>query len=150
MAGATYTSDADDADKSLQNRQKTLCNGQATGFHCKHYWQMIIPVDVHNAVAIKHGEKSRFCILIDTADGMRMQGEDQKPELPVMCSHYEPCSRRYDPDFEEYNPLTSEEIDAVERQDEEAIKNIKLIEPPRISFLRRCFLHACGLWRRFF
>lgn len=141
MALIEYRNNEEDRRKSLQNRQKPLCNGKATGWQCKYFWSMVLPIDSFNQTVVKHGERSRLCILIDTADGMRLQGPTE-PEMPCYCNQYVPSTKRYDPELEEFNPLSPEEIAGIEREDEEVIKNIKLIKPPELSWFQRLNLHV--------
>lgn len=135
MSQAVYRDDEEDRKKSLMYKQKTLCNGEATGYQCKHYWYMVLPIDVHNSTVLRHGEKSRLCTVIDTADGMRLQGESG-PELPVICNRYEPCGRKFDAAFEEFNPLTEEELDAIEA----GLGVPDTLEQPKIGPLKRLLL----------
>jgi hypothetical protein len=127
MPEVRYRDESEDAKKSLQYKQPTCCDGQSTGFQCKHFWHMVIPIDVHNSTVVGSGEKTRLCTLIDTADGMRLQGES-RPEMAAYCNRYEASRRRYDPSFEEYAPLTQEQIDDIENGRPVEIKQFKV--PP--------------------
>ena len=95
--------------RSLMMKQKVLCNGQATGQPCKHYWTMIRIVPSHNPDFLKLGEKLRFC----RAWGAEpLEFGEGTTELAVHCSMYEPdASRRFDPTFEEYKPMTEDEAE---------------------------------------
>lgn len=93
--------------RSLMMKQKVLCNGQATGHPCKHYWTMIRIVPSHNPDFLKLGEKLRFC----RAWGAEpLEFGEGTTELAVHCSAYEPDkSRQFDSAFEEYKPMTDDE-----------------------------------------
>lgn len=95
--------------RSLMHKQKVLCNGQANGQPCKHYWNMIRIVPSHNPDFLKLGEKLRFC----RAWGAEpLEFGEGTTELAVLCSMYEPDpTRKFDPQFEEYKPMTDEEAD---------------------------------------
>lgn len=133
-----YYDDKEDQRKSLQNKAKPLCNGAATGCECKHFWLTVLPIDVHNATALRQGEASRLCTLETFADGMRLGRE----EMPVYCNRYEPSDRPYAREIEDYNPLTPEEIDAVENEDKEILEGINTIKPPKIPLLKSLKLKA--------
>jgi hypothetical protein len=93
--------------RSLMHKQKVLCNGQANGHPCKHYWTMIRIVPSHNPDFLKLGEKLRFC----RAWGAEpLEFGEGTTELAVHCSTYEPdTNRKFDPAFEEYRPMTEDE-----------------------------------------
>lgn len=96
--------------RSLMHKQKVLCNGQANGQPCKHYWNMIRIVPSHNPDFLKLGEKLRFC----RAWGAEpLEFGEGTTELAVHCSMYEPDpARKFDPQFEEYKPMTEEEAES--------------------------------------
>ena len=95
--------------RSLMHKQKVLCNGQATGAPCKHYWNMIRIVPSHNPDFLKLGEKLRFC----RAWGAEpLEFGEGTTELAVHCSMYEPdAARKFDPHFEEYSPMNEDEAE---------------------------------------
>lgn len=95
--------------RSLMHKQKVLCNGQATGSPCKHYWNMIRIVPSHNPDFLKLGEKLRFC----RAWGAEpLEFGEGTTELAVHCSMYEPDpNRKFDPHFEEYTPMNEAEAE---------------------------------------
>lgn len=95
--------------RSLMHKQKVLCNGQATGAPCKHYWNMIRIVPSHNPDFLKLGEKLRFC----RAWGAEpLEFGEGTTELAVHCSMYEPdLKREFDPHFEDYSPMNEEEAE---------------------------------------
>ena len=97
--------------KSLMMRHVPLCSGAQTGRQCKHYWGMVKRVDSDNKVALRDGEKLRFCLL-DTADTTFLG--DGGMDMPHYCTQYVSSSRKYDPKYEDYNPLTPEEITLIE------------------------------------
>jgi hypothetical protein len=111
-----YHIDPNAEKRSVMLKQPSFCNGEATGFACKHYWTVIMRVDVQNPDHLRTGEKVRRCLviapeIIELGDGTR--------ELAVHCSRYEQDTNRpYDPDFEEYNPMSPEEIDALKEEQE--------------------------------
>jgi hypothetical protein len=114
-----------------------LCNGQATGRQCKFYWHTIIPVDVMNASALRQGETARQCIRHPSLE-VRLTAEDGGlPEMATVCNLYEASRRRYDEHLEEYNPLTPEEIEAL--QEGEAITVIKSKKPSVMQRLAALF-----------
>jgi len=107
-----YHIDPEAEKRSLMNKQPAVCNGEATGFACKHYWTVIMRVDAQNPDHLRTGEKVRRCLVI--APEIVELGDGTK-ELAVHCSRYvKDASRPYDPGFEEYNPLSPEEIEALQ------------------------------------
>lgn len=132
MTNTTYRDSQEDDKKSLMHAQKRSCNGESTGFQCKHYWNMMLPVDVLNSTSLRHGEKSRLCTLITTSDGMRLQDS-----MPAYCNRYEPCSRPYDKNFEQYNPLSLDDIAQIDSGG--SVADQAMGQPP-VSVLRRLLL----------
>ena len=102
-----YIEDPEAKKKSLMLKQKTFCNGQATGKQCKFYWAMTKLMDVPNPDHLRSGENLRYC-LVDVGDATFLG--DGGSDMAVYCNKYEPSKTEYDPDFEEYRPLTPEEI----------------------------------------
>jgi hypothetical protein len=110
-------------DRSLMLKKPSICNGQATGHPCKHYWFHTQKVESNDPDALKDGEKHRACLI---SPGFPVEFSDE--EIPHVCNQYEPRRKRglagffgakvpYDPSQEEYNPLTPEEIAALRSQD---------------------------------
>lgn len=94
--------------RSLMHKQRVLCNGQATGHPCTHYWSMIRIVPSHNPDFLKQGEKLRFCCAWGAEP---LEFGDGTTELAVYCSKFKhDPSRHYDPDFEEYRPISDDDV----------------------------------------
>ena len=107
-----YHIDPEAEKKSLMLKQPAVCNGEATGFACKHYWTVIMRVDVQNPDHLRTGEKVRRCLVI--APEIVELGDGTK-ELAVHCSRYaKDANRPYDASFEEYKPMSPEEVDSLE------------------------------------
>lgn len=90
-----------------------VCNGQATGKQCKHYWHTVVPLDVQNAVALHRGETNRMCTLHPGLEIRLTSESGQTLEMATFCNRYEPSSRDYDPSLERFDPLSPEEIEAL-------------------------------------
>jgi hypothetical protein len=90
------------------HKQRVLCNGQATGQACVHYWNMIRMAPSHNPDFLKQGEKLRFC----RAWGIEpLEFGEGTTELATMCSMYQPDpTRPYDVHFEDYTAIEDEEL----------------------------------------
>ena len=107
----TYHAEEEERKRSLMYAKPYMCNGQATGKQCKHYWHSVVPLDVLNSVAIHQGETSRQCVRHPGVE-IRLNAEDGgQPEMATLCNQYEASTRPYDPTLEEYNPLSPEEIE---------------------------------------
>lgn len=107
-----YFEDPEAEKRSLMMKQKAFCNGEATGYCCKHYWTVVMKVDVQNPDHLKTGEKVRRCLVI--APEIVELGDGTK-ELAVHCSKYVMDSDRpYDAEFEEYKPLAPDEVTSLE------------------------------------
>ena len=112
-----YHIDPEAEKRSLMLKQQSVCNGEASGFACKHYWTVIMKVDAQNPDHLRVGEKVRRCLVI--APEIIELGDGTK-ELAVHCSRYEEDRNRpYDPSFEEYNPLSPEEINELQITEKE-------------------------------
>jgi hypothetical protein len=59
--------------------------------------------------------------------------------MPTYCNRYEPSSRPYNPDFEDYKPLTPEQIEAIDN-DQPIPGEIKQFPAPKINPVRRFLL----------
>ncbi len=93
-------------ERSLMHKQLPLCNGEATGCQCKHYWAITKKVDVPNSDQLRKGENIRYC-LVDTSDATFLGNNGA--DMAVYCNRYEKSERFFDPNYEVYNPLTPEE-----------------------------------------
>ncbi len=109
-----FTEDPVARKKSLMLKQKTCCNGEATGYQCKYYWNLIKKIDVPNPDHIRNGEKLRFC-LVDPAEVTDL-GEGGV-DMAVYCNRFENSSLPYDSSFEVYNPLSPEEVEGLTESD---------------------------------
>lgn len=98
--------------RSLMLQQENLCNGQQTGNQCQHYWVMRQKVESGNPDFLRSGEKKRMCTL---SPGFPVEFIADV-ELPVECNRYCASLRVYDPTFEEYNPLSPEEIAEIQER----------------------------------
>lgn len=97
------------------HKQKVLCNGEATGKQCKHYWGLIRIVDSHDAEFLVNGEKLRFC----RAWGAEpLEFGEGRSEQAVHCTLYEPSERPYDKLLEEYTPLSEEQVEDLKASEE--------------------------------
>ena len=111
-----YYIDPEAEKRSLMNKQPAMCNGEATGFACKHYWTVVMRVDVQNPDHLRTGEKVRRCLVI--APEIVELGDGTK-ELAVHCSRYvKDNNRPYDESFEEYNPMSPEEVESLQEPSE--------------------------------
>ena len=119
--GATYFHDAGAKDRSPMLRQLTLCDGQKDGFECKHYWRQTVRKDTLNPDNLRKGETFRYCKLaINAPDHNMAMFINGTSELAVECTEYCKDRRRpYDAKADAYDPLTPEEIQAM--QDGKAI-----------------------------
>lgn len=111
------------AKRSLMLAQKTLCNGEASGIQCKHYWAMTKKIDVPNPDHFHKGENIRYCLA--DASNATLLGNNGC-DMMVYCTKYEKGSLPYDSKFEEYTPLSVEAVENLmspeERADHEAEK----------------------------
>jgi hypothetical protein len=124
-----YQQDDKAAALSKMNLRKCICNGEATGTPCKHYWSFGAKTDALNAEFLNYGEKFRNCTLLP---GYLVEW-DGSESVPHYCDRYEPDSsilvrvfkwflkllwrfRRYNPEFEEYRPTTPEEVREITEQ----------------------------------
>jgi len=103
--------DPDAAKRSLMLKQKRLCNGESTGIQCKHYWAFRTLIDVDNPDHLRKGENARRCLV---QSGQYFEMGDGGGEMAVYCNRFEEGHVPFDPDFESYDPMTPEEIKALE------------------------------------
>lgn len=94
--------------RSLMHKQQVLCNGEKTGSCCKHYWAITRIVPSLNSDFLQVGEKLRFCRAWGSEP---LEFEDGREGLAPYCNIYEPDSRPYDADFEQYKPISPEVLD---------------------------------------
>lgn len=120
---------------SLMTAKPKLCNGQATGFQCKHYWGQGMAIDVPNAHHLRYGRKNRLCLVM--ASEHWDLGEEGR-EMLHYCTLYEPSTRKYDPDFEVFNPLSPEDAEALlearKKARAEGAGSLAQLEVERLSF----------------
>ena len=112
--------------RSLMMNRKVLCNGEATGRACVFYWAHVEKVESANADYLGRGEIFRVCGWPGFGANTQMN-EMQADQLATECNQYKPRRLpmlqrpfaalkvikdpgRFDPAFEQYNPLTPEEI----------------------------------------
>lgn len=114
--GATYFHDAGAKARSPMLRQLTLCNGQKDGYECKHYWRQTVRKDTLNPDNLRKGETFRYCKLaINAPDHNMAMFINGDAELAVECTEYcKDRKRPYDPNVDDYAPLTPEEITAMQ------------------------------------
>jgi hypothetical protein len=111
--------------RSLMMNAPCICNGEKTGFVCKHYWSVMQKFAANNADTLRDGEKQRACTLMN---GWPLEFVSE--EFPTRCNRYErkPLPglialvaravgladrgwQKFDPGFEEFHPMTLEEIE---------------------------------------
>jgi len=108
---------------SEMHLRKVICNGEVTGVKCKNYWSFAAKTDALNAEMLKYGEKFRNCTV---CPGYLVEFDGWE-SMPHHCDRYVPDSslikrmfsfikkiffgkRFFDPTFEDYNPITKEEL----------------------------------------
>lgn len=116
--------------RSLMLNAPCVCNGEKTGYVCKHYWSVMQKFSANNADTMRDGEKQRACTLMN---GWPL--EFYSEEFPTRCNRYErrPLPglfalvaraigladdngwQKFDPAFETFNPMTLEEIAELRR-----------------------------------
>jgi hypothetical protein len=104
--------DPKQAAKSEMLKRPKVCNGEANGKPCKHYWTLVRLADVVNPEVFNQGEKVRMCTAFQGNDGP-MVFEDGGTDMAVECSRYEVDprpERAYRPEFEEFRPKSHEEL----------------------------------------
>lgn len=113
--------------RSLMVNAPCICNGEKTGYVCKHYWSVMQKFSANNADTMRDGEKQRACTLMS---GWPLEFVSE--EFPTRCNRYEKRPlpgllalvaravglaehgwQKFDPKFEEFNPMTLEEIAAL-------------------------------------
>lgn len=138
----TLIDDPNGEARSLMNKAPCVCNGEANGVQCRHYWAVAQKFRAQQADALRTGEKNRACTM---TPGLVL--EFTSDEKPTGCGRYEPrpapglvnIARRvinralgrapeegakgavtppkstagfvlFDASFEEFRPMTVEEI----------------------------------------
>lgn len=107
---------------SKMKNRKVICNGEATGYECEHYFPFGAKVESNDAEMLNFGERYRNCTV---CPGYLIEFEGEE-NLPHTCHRYEPdapilvkigfklkrliTGRKYDPSFEVYTPETPEQI----------------------------------------
>lgn len=71
--------------RSLMMRAKCVCNGEANGVQCKHYWSVNQKFRSINSDSVRRGEQNRSCKHVD---GFLLEFVSE--EKPTYCNHYEP------------------------------------------------------------
>lgn len=110
--------------RSLMYNKPCICNGEKTGYVCKHYWSVMQKFAANNADTVRDGEKQRACTLMA---GWPLEFVSE--EFPTGCNRYErrPAPGLFalvaraiglaehgyvkrDAAFEDFNPMTLQEI----------------------------------------
>lgn len=123
--GATYFHDPNAQARSPMLRQLTVCDGQRDGHECKHYWRQVVKKDTLNPDNLRKGETYRYCLrALNAPDHNMAMFINGTSELAVECTEYRKDRRRpHDPNVDAYDPLTPEEIQAL--QDGKALARFK-------------------------
>ena len=137
--GVRFLKDADADSRSMMMKQPVICNGQATGWACKHYWLQVCRMDTLNSDELKVGERFRRCLLEQPTQNADLI------DLPVACNQYVTTrrlvdrllgrARPYNPADEVYDPLTAEEVDFLRREwlrRKEAKEDLVLFDPKAV------------------
>jgi hypothetical protein len=112
--GITILEDPADKRRSLMLQQKTVCDGQSTGFECVHYTALAVKMDVPNPHHLKQGEVFRLCLKIPGKGGEVLELGDGGQDMAVYCNQYCPSDRPYNHEFnKDYEPLAPEEAEAL-------------------------------------
>lgn len=123
--------------RSLMMRAPCICDGEAKGIPCRHYWSVIQKFRAQNADTLRSGEKQRACTL---TSGLVLEFTTE--EKPTYCNNYDPRKTnglvsivkrtaraavglspkagwgyaKVDDDFVKYNPMTIEEIEELRKK----------------------------------
>ncbi len=108
MPPMTILKDETAAERSIMSQLTPRCNGQQDGLQCENYWFVRANIEVLNADNFKEGEKLRRCLLVHPTQNLNLH------DLATTCTQYKPSVRPYDAAQEQYNPLTDEDITALE------------------------------------
>ena len=71
--------------RSLMYRSPCVCDGEASGIQCKHFWGIWQKFRAANADAVRRGEKQHACTL---TNGLVLEYTTE--EKPTYCVRYEP------------------------------------------------------------
>lgn len=128
---AGYHYDPEAERRSAMMRRKSLCNGQLTGRQCIYYWTHVEKVESNNPDNLKLGEIYRGCTYAPS-----IVHEMSEAQLATYCNQYKPRRRTlrvllgldadrgaYDPQLEMYDPLTPEQIRALQAESPAAPTN---------------------------
>lgn len=133
--------DPDAEKRSLMLARKVLCNGEATGTRCKHYWTFVRNAPSASVDFLALGEKVRLCGAWGDAEPLEfgegttecatVAAQDEKAPWKG-CTRYRPAASKlvhivrrvlrrpdpdlYDPSFEDYD---EDLADAVQKRFEE-------------------------------
>lgn len=128
--GFHYDPEADK--RSLMLKQKALCNGQRNGRACVHYWTHVEKVESANSDNLRRGEIYRSCVF--PGGGAPLQSHEMSADqLATECNQFKarrlPILQRplawlgmvedqgkYDPEYEDYKPLSPEEIKTLQAE----------------------------------
>lgn len=118
-----YIDDPIAAKESKMLQRPSICNGEATGVKCKHYFSFAARTDAQNPEFLNLGEKFRNCTV---CPGWLIEWDGWE-SLPHTCDRYVPdykglrwliwrigqifkSSRQVDKSFEDYTPMTQAEV----------------------------------------
>lgn len=130
--------------RSLMHMQKTLCNGEATGKPCAHYWTLVQIASSASPTHLHSGERSRACVFQKDAEPLVF--DDGREGMAVQCNRYEPDTsarfnaktglaeeRVFNPDEETFKPLDPRHIKMLEAGEITSIEQYDaLLEHERI------------------
>ncbi len=115
--------------RSLMNRAPCVCDGEASGVVCEHFWAVMQKFRAANSDALRSGERQRACTM---TPGLVL--EFTAEEKPTVCNRYSPRKAeglvaivkraatalvmqpkgpgyvRFNAEFERFNPMTLEEV----------------------------------------
>ncbi len=141
--------------KSLMHKQKVLCNGEASGVPCKHYWTLVQIASSAVPTHLRNGERTRSCTMLPSDPQVMDEGREG---MAATCSRYEPdltpqydtrgiykdetfdvsqpTTRKYDPREEGFFPLSPTIIKQIDAgkintfRELEAAEALEAINPP--------------------
>lgn len=118
--GVRFLKDEDADARSVMMKQPVICNGQATGWQCRHFWYQVLRMDTLNSDELKVGERLRRCLLEQPTQNADLI------DLPVVCNQYVSTgrvmdrllgrARPYSPADDAYDPLSAEEVEFLRRE----------------------------------
>lgn len=134
---------------SLMHKQKVLCNGEASGKQCKHYWTLVQIASSAAPTHLRSGERTRMCVYQRDAEPVVF--DDGREGMATSCNRYEPdtspvfdtrgvfkdehfivtaegAERKYEPTEEEFNPLAPHHIKMVERGELTSFRQLYALE----------------------